>query len=229
MQYSEVQSKSKMSIKKSKPTKKSQKQSDREKLENEVEEELARYKTRLVEELKQGITLNRQEEKLPDQQVDELVKQLIKGVTKSHSIASNKIINPFVKLCKNLITQNQNDLDQVWEDCKEFLRENLQRFDDKKSKWLSSKEIIKKLEQENPLDYSVERKFYSIAKTRLEEIDLPDFMDTYNELDYYCNEIICNPDDDGPDSIMTEQRDSFHKIISLLFDLCIVIPKKLTK
>lgn len=180
-----MQSKSKKSIKKSKPTKKSQKQSDREKLENEVEEELSKYKTRLVEELKQGIILNDQEEKLTDQQVDEAVKQLIKGVTKCPSVASNRIINPFVKLCRDLITQNQNDLDQVWEDCKEYLKENLQRFDDKTSKWLNSEEVIKKLDQENPLDFCVERKFYSIAKTRLEELGLSDFIDSYNEVDYF--------------------------------------------
>jgi hypothetical protein len=222
--------------KQSKPKKKSKKQLDKENADKEIEreaeretaEELGRYENRLVEELKQGIILNEEEKELTDVQVDECFKQLIKGVTKSPSIASNKVINSFIKLCKNMITQNQNDQAQVWEDCKEFLLQNLRRFDDQKSKWLSSDEIIKKLEQENILDYWVERKFYSMTKTRLEGSKLPD-LDGYNELDYYCNELIFDIESENQDTLMMEQRKVFLEIINLLFDIWIVVHKKLTE
>ena len=208
---------------------------DLQELKEKIEEEVKRYKLRLIEELENGIILDKISPPLSDYELNDNLIKLMKGVTQSPTIATYTVIGPFLKLCNNFITQDQKDLQNVWETCCDYLTEQLEKYENLsynatpiQKSILTPIEVMRRLNEDNPLQYCVERKFHGAKMDILQSIELPN-LENYDERDYYCNEIFYEIEDNDLNSLLQKQRISFNEVIKALIDLCILLPQSMTK
>ena len=102
---------------KSKPSSKKTKQPNEEDV-VKMKKELEEFRYRLVSELENGIYLNKPSSKLKPEDILLFTKQLGNELKITKNVTNIKIIEPFLKLWRDFITQEQDPIDKIWEDWK---------------------------------------------------------------------------------------------------------------
>jgi hypothetical protein len=205
----------------------------------EIANEVETYKERLLKELNEGLILNPEYPAHSEQKVDKLIKKLAKGLDRNVNVGTFSVIDPFLQLCRNIITQDRSDIRDLWEKCKQYLFQEFDRFD--------NTEVANRLKDRltgcnsreegsnadankshNLLDYCVEHKFYGVPKSKLEEIGLGEEEIQTDE--FYCNELMFEDDDhNGLERFMRKYREDYSETLNTLVDIIELIPKAHSK
>ena len=80
------------------------------------------------------------------------------------------IIEPFLALCKDMITQSYEEISQVWKECKQYLISLFNKFEDEELK----KESINEIKKVDLMQYVAKGVYYGIMPNELKKLQLED-------------------------------------------------------
>ena len=138
-----------------------------------------------------------------------------------NNISHIKIIAPFLKLWRDFITQEQDSLDKIWKDWKEYLNEEFSLYFDSDSIQI----ITQNLENKDLLKIWAVNKFYGLDEEALKQWEI-DFDKIPDLSKFYWNEINFTTDDSRViDEISLKIRENFKEIVWCLYEIIYILPK----